>query len=262
MKRFFVAVLCCVVVVSSCLETSTSTTINGDGSGTRVAIVDLSKGMAMVLKGKELPPNEKLYMDTTIRIRHHSDTASILNTRQKELLRDMVIRFKMDFRDIQSLAFTVAIESPFKSLNDLNELSVLITQKEYDIVFDRAFKIPMFDDKDGASGNSNDNLFGSVFPAFFKCNYTKGKISCEVDSVAYDATLAQLRTMEFDLNGEMEAKMFGASTFTNTLVLPSVPKRINGGSWKKGDKDNVLVQEGTLLEVYKEPGKFGYTIQY
>jgi hypothetical protein len=264
MKRVFAVILGCVVLVSSCLETSTNTTIKEDGSGIRVAIVDMSKAMEMAMQGKKPEPNDQLYMDTAIQMRNHSDTASVLNARQKDLLRGMVIRFRMDFRDAQKTAFTVAIEAPFKNLDDLNELNTLVTQKEYDIVFDRAFKIPMFDDKDkdGSIGSTSDNLFGSVFPAFFKCNYTRGKISCEVDSVAYGEALGQLRAMEFDLNGEMESKMFGASTFTNTLLLPSAPKNISGGSWKKGSNDNMVVQGGTLLEIYKEPGKFTYTIQY
>lgn len=261
MKRIFVMIACCVVLLSSCLETSTSTTINADGSGSKVSIIDISKAMKMALQDKQLGEKDKLYVDTIIQLRNHSDTASILNARQKELLRGTVVRFKIDFRELEKLAFTIAIESPFNTLKDLNELNKLVTTKEYDVVFDKAFTIPMFEDN-GAGGSTNDNLFGSVFPAFFKCDYTKGKITCEVDSTAFGEVLSQLTAMEFDLNGEMESKMFGGSTFRNVLVLPSAPKSIEGNTWKKGEKDNVLVQEGTLLQLYKEPGNFIYTIKY
>lgn len=260
MKKF-VLIFCCAVGISSCLETKTNTTINENGSGKMQATIDVSEGMEMLMKGKKPGPAEQVFMDTTITIRTYSDTATILNSRQKDLLREMAIKFLMDFRDGKT-AFVVSIETPFKTLADLNDLNELMKQPEYDIVFDKAFKIPMFNDKDEAAGNMNDNLFGSVFPGFYQCNYKKGSISCEVDTAAYRQTLADLGKMEFDLNGEMETKVFGASKFTNTLVLPAKPKGITGNSWKQGDKENVLVQQGTLLEIYKNPGDFSYTIQY
>jgi hypothetical protein len=59
----------------------------------------------------------------------------------------------------------------------------------------------------------------------------------------------------------MEAKMLGSAIFTNTLVLPRKVIKITGDSWKK-TTEKELVQTGNYLDLYKNPGKYEYSIQY
>jgi hypothetical protein len=266
MKKLFLIIAVIAVGLTSCLETTTTTTINADGSGTLVATLDISEMMKMMLGNKE---GEDFVLDTTILMRNHSDTAQSLNSRQKELVRNMKINVKMDVRNTDSLAFVVQISTPFKDLKSFEELNVLMKQKEYDAIFDKAFNPDMFgapgekkENEDSEGKRENDNLFGSVFPAFYNCQYKKGFISCQVDSMIYNQAKIDLKAMDMALDGEVETNMLSKAIFINRIILPAKAKKIDGGSWVAGDNANELIQKGDLLDLYKHPEKYAYTIQY
>ena len=134
---------------------------------------------------------------------------------------------------------------------------------DFDEIFDNAMSNPLLsgDKEDAGSSKPGDNLFASVFPAIFNCKYSKNSIVCKVDSVKYKQTLEGLTSMDFNINGDMESKMLEAAVFTNTLVLPRKVIKITGDSWKKTN-DKELVQTGNYLDLYKQPGKYEYSIQY
>jgi hypothetical protein len=259
MRKLIVAVIICAVALAACVNSETDTTINADGSGKMVATVDLSEMMKMMAGQKK---GEDFALDTVIALRSFSDTAKSLTARQKELVRDMTIAIVMDVRDIEKLKFKVGVTAPFKSLQDFNELNAFMKQKEYDAIFDNAMKLPMFDNKEKEGGNENDNIFASVFPSFYNCQYTANSINCKLDKAGYDEALQELSKSDFDINGEMENQMLGEATFTNKITLPRAPKNITGTSWKKGSTANELVQTGKLLDLYKSPEKYEYSIQY
>lgn len=259
MKKYLAAFAFCITMLSSCLETITNTTINANGSGQLSFSMDMSEAMNMASAGKK---GENIVVDTTIHMRDHSDTSSLLTPRQKELLRDMTIKTKIDFRDTKNVLFKISLAAPFKSLKDFNELNELMRKNEYDQVFDKAFKLPMFDDeKKEGEKTDNDNIFGSVVPAFYKCDYKPGSINCQFDSITYSKSVDQLTTMGMSLDGEKEEQMLGAIKFMNIITLPSKPKKIEG-DWKPGVTENVLVQKGNLFDIYTNPRKYVYKIQY
>lgn len=255
--------LSCCLLLTACLETSTHTSIRENGSGSMIATVDLSEMMAMMAGNKS--QSETFSFDTLMYVRNHSDTSALLNSNQKKLLKDMYVDVKMSMAEGKTPAFVVRINAPFQSLEDFNALNDLMRTKEYDLVFDKAIEIPMFSDKDKkekGSESENDNLFTSIFPSFYNCVYTKNSVVCKLDETKHKQRLEDLKKSEFDINGEMEAKMFGAAVFTNTLTLPSKPKKIEGDSWKQGSSEKELVQTGSLLDLYKQPEKYAYSIQY
>jgi hypothetical protein len=260
MNKIVLAVVLCTVIFASCLDTVTDTVIKEDGSGTMTASVDFSKMIKMLTAGKEKEKEKEGRIDTTIYIRNFSDTSSLLSTEQKRLLRDMSIRVLMDIKEMK---FGVTTASSFKSLNDLNALGELMKRKEYDLIFDKALKIPgLSGDNEQESSKENDNLFASVFPDFINCQYSKKSITCTVDTARYAASVKELRGSEFDIFSEEAGAMFSEASFTNTITLPSSVKTFKGESLKKDNADNKLVQSGNLLDLYKHPEKYEYSIQY
>lgn len=262
MRKFITLTLCCAILLSACIETGSTTTINNDGSGNMVAKVDLSEMMKMMAGSKR--QEERFLLDTLVSFRDYSDTASWLSARQKQLLKEMKLKILMDARNGEDLKFEVSIMSPFKSLADFNELNELMKQKEYDAVFDKAMDLPMFSNpnKDPEGKKQNDNIFASVFPVFYKYTYTKGAIVCSFDKARHQQAVEDLAKSDFDLNGELESKMFGGATFTNRIVLPGKATRIDGSSLKQGAVANELVQTGNILDLYRNPEKYEYNIQY
>jgi hypothetical protein len=263
MKRIAPVFVFCTIMLASCIETGTNTTINADGSGLMVASVDFSNMLKMMTQGKE--KGEDIKLDTTIYVRDHSDTSSLLTVEQKRLLREMWVKVSMDISDVSQPKFMISIVTNFNSLEDLTALHELMKKKEYDLVFDKAMKIPLFMDKnedDEENSKENDNLFASVFPDFFQCGYKKNSIACRLDTAMYHRSLQELQKSGFNMEGEQEAEMFASATFINMISLPSDVKEIKGSSIKKDKADNKLVQTGNLLDLYKHPENYEYNIQY
>lgn len=263
MKKVVTLFLVCSLFLIACLETAMHTQISADGSGTMQSSMDMSS-MLKMLAGKPGKGDKVINIDTVIYFKNHSDTSTVLTAYQKELLRGMAMQMKvkMDIKDIDNLQFMISISSPFKNLDDLSALSRLMSQKEYDDIFDQALKIPFFEDSKQDQAAENDNLFNSVFPDFYKCEYKKGFVGCSLDKAKHAGTLEDLKKMDFDLEGEMESKMFEAATFSNRITLPSKPKKISGSSIKPGSGENELVQTGNMLDLYRNPERYEYSIQY
>jgi hypothetical protein len=261
-RKFTLVVLLSMFLLPSCIETGTNTVIEKDGSGMMVASVDFSSMLKMMLEGKD--KGEQFKFDTTIYIRNHSDTSSLLTDEQKDLLREMFIKVNMDVGGVKQLKFMISIVTVFKSQEDLTALGELMKKKEYDIVFDKAMKIPMLMGKENKDESSieNGNLFTSVFPDFFHCEYKKNSIVCTLDTAMHRRSLQELAKGEFDINGGETEQMFASATFTNMITLPSDVKEIKGSSMKKNKADNMLVQTGSLLDLYKHPENYEYRIQY
>ena len=261
MKKFILLWLLCSLILSACLDSETKTSINADGSGNMTATVDLSELMKMMAGNEKEGSN--FVMDTTINIKSYSDTSKKMSAYHKTLVRDMKIKLLMDMRDMSQLKFKVAIDAPFKSLEDFNALNELMKDNVFDEIFDNAMSNPFLSgekDEDAAS-KPGDNIFASVFPAFYNCKYSKNSITCKTDSLKYKQTLEELTGMDFNINGDMESKMLEGAVFTNTLVLPRKVIKITGDSWKK-TTEKELVQTGNYLDLYKNPGKYEYSIQY
>lgn len=261
MKRYFVAVILCVTMLSSCLETISETTINANGSGNLHFMMDMSEGMKLAAQGQK---GEDLAIDTLIRIKDHSDTSSLLTAHQKELMRDMTIQVNIDMKDVEEMVFRFEIDAPFKNLKDFNELNELMKKSEYDKIFDKAIKIPLLDgDKkeDKEESSENDNIFGSVTPAFYICDYQPGMITCAYDSVAFKQVMEKMKSMEMDLDSEQAEQMFTMIKWSNIITLPNKPKKLEGNI-KAGAKENVLIQSGNLFEIYKNPKDYTYKVIY
>ena len=263
MKKLLALGLAFLISFCSCLNTESETSINANGSGKFVAAIDLSEMMKM-MAGKNAKA-EEFVIDTVIHMKFYSDTASFLTAEQKRLVKDMQLKILMDVRDLDALKFRVSILTSFASLDDFNALNDFMKQASYDQLFDKAMKLPVFDDakeSDEEGKKSNDNIFATAFPAFYRCTYSKGAIQCRLDAAKKAEVMKELSAMGFDPQGEMESKMFAAASFTNKLVLPAKPTKIEGSSWKQGASANELVQTGNLFDLYSNPEKYEYNILY
>ena len=260
MKKFILPIFICVCTLSSCLETVIETSIEKDGSGHFVFLLDMREAIQQKV-GES--PGEDFKVDTTIYMRNYSDTAQTLTANQKALLREMEIRVNVDFRSVENLEFKFSFHVPFKSMSDLDELDHLIKQKEFDQLFDKANRIPGLDDdtKDDG-GQENDNIIALVSPAFLDCKYQPGNINCRLDSLEYRKSLELFRSTGMNMEGENEQKLMSTIRIIRKITLPSKPKKLVGKTLLAGTKENELVQTTSLYELYKNPGSFAYSVQW
>lgn len=257
MKQVCILLLAGCLFLSSCFETLSDTSINSDGSGKMITVVDLSGVMQMMAGQKK---SEDVKVDTTIYLRTFSDTSSLLNDYQKKLVRDMTLGIIMEMSGNAEPKFKITMTAPFKSLDDFNALNDMMKEKKYDPVFNKAMKFPGLSDKeDEESGN---NSFESMLPGFYNCHYSKNSIVCKMDSAVYKQKIDELKKMEMDIESEMAANLFSTAKFSNKITLPRKPKKVEGGIASDGSAGNVLVQSGNILELYRNPGKYEYRIEY
>lgn len=258
MKPLLLLALASMLIITGCIDTESTTTINKDGSGSLRSTIDMGKMITMMMAGKDASGEKNEAKDTTIYLRSTVDTSTALSARQKELLRDMSIQVNMD---VKATLFKLSIIAPFKKIDDLQELNELMAKKEFDDLFDKATKQSGLGKGEEEEPGKNDNMFGSLFPDFYDCNYTQGKINCSLNKEKYDLRMADMKNHDMDMEDEIMEKMFGEATFTNRIVLPSKARSVNATTLKKVSETE-YVQKGSLLELFRTPEKFVYTIEY
>lgn len=252
-----------IMMLIGCIETETTTTIEKDGSGQLEAVVDMGQMIQALksMKQSESDEKEKVNLDSTIRFSSFTDTSSSLTARQKELLRNITLGLKINSDDN---VFRMRVLAPFKNTDELQEINRIMSSKEFDQVFDKAMsktELGKPDEEQPESKRENDNIFGSIFPNYFTCNYSKGLISCVLDKEKYDAAMADMKKT-LDLEDEMAQSMFGSASFVNRIKLPNKAKEVKGSSLTTSADGLVLEQKGSLLDIYQHPEKYVYTVRY
>ena len=261
-KKLMAACLLVIVsmVLTACFETESETTLNKDGSGSFQASVDFSSVM-MFLTSKKKEGEQDIAIDTTIFFKTFTDTSSALTARQKELMKDMKLKMLFDSKN-SACVFTVS--SVFKSTEDFNEMNKLMAKKEFDDLFDGAVNSTPFggEEESGSSSGKNDNIFGSLFPAFFDCEYASNSIICKLNQEKYDQALADLKKSDMSLDDKLMEEMLGTAKFTNKINLPGKPVTVEGTTLKEGATTAQLVQTGSLYDLYKNPQKYTYQVRF
>ncbi|NCT75278.1 MAG: hypothetical protein GXC78_12145 [Chitinophagaceae bacterium] len=262
MRKNLIYCVLITLLLIGCIETETTTTIEKDGSGQLEAVVDMGQMIQMLKSMKQSEAaEEEVKVDSTIRFSSFTDTSTSLTTRQKELLRNITLGLKINSDDN---IFRFKILAPFKNTEELQEINQIMSSKEFDQVFDKAMSNTELGKSEGdqpESKRENDNIFGSIFPDYFTCNYSKGLISCVLNKEKYDAAMAEMKKT-LDLEDEMAQSMFGSSSFVNRIKLPNKAKEIKGSSLTASSDGLVLEQKGSLLDIYQHPEKYVYTVRY
>lgn len=263
MRKNLIYCVLITLLLIGCIETETTTTIEKDGSGQLEAVVDMGQMIQMLksMKQSESEDKEKVDIDSTIRFSSFTDTSSSLTAQQKELLRHITLRLKMNSADN---VFRIRILAPFKNTDELQEINRIMASKEFDQVFDKAIANTELGKSDGdrsESNRENDNIFGSIFPDYFNCNYSKGVISCVLNKEKYDAAMADIKKT-LDLDDDMAQTMLGSTSFVNRIKLPNKAKEVKGPSLTASADGLVLEQKGSLLDIYQHPENYVYTVHY
>ncbi|MCR6722434.1 MAG: hypothetical protein NVV59_19565 [Chitinophagaceae bacterium] len=262
-KLLLLAFVACLGLVA-CIETESNTTVNADGSGSIVSVIDMSQMMDFLASQKSDDDKEVVKLDSVIHFKTISDTAKGFTARQKELLRPLQLRMQLN-SETNEMRFTIT--SPFKKMEEVQELNELLASNQFDKYFDQAFQLAGLDDKKDESADevkaeeSSSNIFGSLFPDYYVWQYKKGQIACKTDPKKVDA-FRQRWNAGNDDDEDARQMVMEMVSFTNRFVIPANAKDVKGEKLEEGSSRKEWIQKGTLLDLIENPAKYEYSITY
>lgn len=268
MKKIAVAVFAITLLsLTSCLEMGESTTINKDGSGMLLYTVDMSGALKMAFEkdgGDKQPFQNVAKIDTTIYLRDVTRGME-LSEENKRLLKEMMVKTQFDLTDHANPVFKFSIVSVFGNLDDLNAMAILIRDKPFAPVVEKAFTaIPSIDEKDMKEFGE---MMQFIFRGMYKTTYKQGLIESSLDTTAniykeMGLGKPSLRESLESMPEDGDVKMIKSANFTTLITLPVPPKEIKGTAITKGANDKQIVLKGNIFEMLKDPQQYEYRISY
>jgi len=267
MKRILVPLLLAFTVfLTGCLDILQEITINNDGSGMMATKMDMGQMMAMVMSmsGEESKTPEK--MDTSFSIKSYIDTVSSLSAEEKKLLQGLIVNLNMD---MDNQVFVLGLQVPFSKPEEVNRINELIKKND---LMSKAFE--KMDNMEGGKkqeeskeedmlnamggGEGKSPMLQSP-DEFLVYDFKKGKLVRALDT----AKLNKLQESE-TLQKMKEAMDSGMPPikFTYAINLPKPAKKIEGKNAVLSDDKRKVTVVNTLDELFDDPSKFEFSIEY
>lgn len=254
-KLFAVLFLVC-FSMSSCFSLKEEIYINDDGSGTYTTSVDLGKMMAMLqMFSSEMSDalgGEKQDVfsgdkDTTIPLRHITDTSTSITPAEKRLLEKGTMHF---VSNTAKGVFEISASIPFSKREEMAEIAISNGKKSVlDILFSAS----------GSNKNNNMSTSNDDTPPPFDMLYEPGHIERRFIPEVYERLKDKMGSDEDD---EESKKMFAGNNFT-TIIHFTKPIRKADGKYSSvsADKKTVTI-DIPFLDFIRKPKDVAYSIEY
>ncbi len=261
-KTFLVILIFASVGLVSCFDVFNDVTIKEDGSGVMSTKVDMSAMMSM-LAGMGGMGEEKVKMDTSFVLGSMVDSAETLTKEEKELFRLASVTMNMDSEEG---ALVVNLDIPFKKMEDLAQIR--------DIMKKADFMGKSLSQLGGKTGGEEGEEGGEAIPGlsvggkepgipspdeYFDYIYANGKISRKqipekIGALANDEMLSKMK--------EMIEQGVPAMRTVYTIHLPRPVKKAEGKNVVVSDDKKTITVENTLDELFEDPSKFEFEIEF
>ncbi|MBL7750594.1 MAG: hypothetical protein JNN29_04380 [Chitinophagaceae bacterium] len=263
MKKTFLAILIFASIgLVSCFDVFNDVTIKEDGSGVMSTKVDMSAMMGM-LAGMGGMGEEKVKMDTSFVLGMMVDSVENLTKEEKDLFRQASVSMNMDSEEG---AMVVNLDIPFKKMEDLAQIRDIM--KKADFMGKSLSKLG------GKTGGEDTEEAGDPIPGltvggkepgipspddYFEYSYAKGKISRKqisekIGALANDEVLSKMK--------EMIEQGVPAMRTVYTIHLPRPVKKAEGKNVVVSDDKKTVTVENTLDELFDDPSKFEFEIEF
>lgn len=242
---------------SGCYEEFTTIDIKADGSGTFVNNLDMGGMIEMIRamdKEKDSAKKEGAEsIDTTFSINSLIENDSSLSEEQIQVFKKGDVRLVMNYNEN---IFKIITSVPF---NDQGSLKMLMEGT----MINKVVK-SMFDNFPGAGEEDSAALEKEEMPGVGNLNTVyditvkKGLISRKVNMERYKA-LMELQDVK-----EMKEMAGSGLEIINSVVikLPTPVKKADNSLMQISDDKRTIGLRYNLMEIFKEPSKFDYTIEY
>ncbi len=248
------------ICLTSCLEINEEVEIKENGSGKVSTTTDLSQlvDMMQAFGGDEFDKKKDEKIDTTFDMRQFADTASNLTADQKALLRNGMIKLKMN---IPEKVFNINMQFPFDNLEKYQQLTGLLNSSAGGI--GNVLK-SMMGDKEKDKKEITDQPANVATPdmtqltSVFDFNVSNGLIKKKLNPEKYKKLMDDPQLQQLKQSSDMGIEML----YTTTYKLPRPVKKVDNPSAKLSDDKKTVTLRQNLLEIFTAPQKFEYTIEY
>lgn len=267
MKKLLGAVAAVLVMLVSCYEVNEEIVLNDNGSGTYVTKMDMGALLEMMqtMGGQEELGKQGLDrpIDTLIRLKEIMEGAGDLSAEQKKLYREGSVKLQMNAKEN---LFKTDVFFPFESHEQLAQLMAGSASGPMAGVLQKAFSGQESGEDEQSDGEvASDEAAPAVghdtpldqLNSVFDVTVTKGAIRRKLNKTRYDAMMDQPEIAQAkQMAGMVEIQ------YTTTIKLPRPVKKADNALVKLSpDKKTVTIQYN-LMDIFDQPEKFAYSIEY
>lgn len=249
--------------LSSCFDVFNTLTVKEDGSGVMSTRVDMGSIMGMLANMGGMG-EEKVKMDTSFVLGSMVDSAENLTAEEKELFRSASVDLNMDS---ESGAFEMTMTTPFRKLEDMNKIREVM--KKADFLGKSLGKLgennaPKEQEEEEMNPFKGMSVGGKEpgIPSpdeYFQLHFENGKISRKqigekIADLANDELLSKMK--------EAIDQGLPAMRTVYTITLPRPVKNVTGKNVVVSDDKKTITVENTLDELFDDPGKFEFEIEF
>ena len=248
-KLLFVFFASCVILLTSCLETTQEITITNDGNGTYVNTNDMGKILSLA-KNMGAASNDKMpkeAIDTILSFTAAADSMANLSPEEKELLKKGALHIIMNLEDEK---FLTAMSFPFTSMDEIKKFNSLSGKMMMQTMKTQMpAKMPMGMDVMPEPSSIDD---------YYSLEFSKGEIKKKLNKEKY----ADVDKDEF-LNGMKQAGAMGIPvTSTFIINLPRPAEKAEGKNVKLSEDKMKVTVLTTLDDFYDNPEALEFKIKY
>ena len=254
LKLFLVAVGC--VLFTSCLEINEEVQIKENGSGQISTTMDMAQliDMMQAMGGEEFDKKKDEKIDSVLYLKSIVDTAQKLTAEQKALLRDGVVRVKMD---LAAKEFKINMNYPFSSLEKLQKLNNTLSSGG--MGFSEVMKGAMGNgNKEGGDQPSSETPEMDQLLGIFDYNISNGLIKKTVNPEKLKKLMDSPKMAEMKQGADMGIEVL----YNVTYKLPRPAKRVDNAKAKLSDDKRTVTVRNNLMEIFTKPEQFAFTIEY
>ncbi|MES1219722.1 MAG: hypothetical protein ABUT20_29750 [Bacteroidota bacterium] len=262
-KIFALLLAACTILFTSCLDVEEKIAINNDYSGIYTLTMDLGRLLKMTkeMGGKSEGNKKPDKKDSTAYFKPYVDTSTILNEKEKAMLREGSLRMKMDEANSE---MKIMIILPFKNLKDLPEL-----RETYMKALDKAGIMNKMKDKkegedstaqempsDMGSNNKTINPAQDAYTFFASPGKLSNKLTDKKifdDKVTNDSTMQSMKGM---------AAMMGDMNYKTVIVLPKAVKKYKGNNSTISADKKTISFKSSLTDLLKNPQALEFDLEY
>jgi hypothetical protein len=247
------------LLLTGCFETTEELTINENGSGTYSMAMDFSQlfqmfdamGASDSSAQSALPKNRQ---DTTVNFRSFTDTAKALTTEQKALFRDAQLHLVMDEKEKE---FKMNINMPYKKPGDVTKLMQLLSSENGGSVLGNMMKgnKALGEQAPSDGKNSLPDINSS-----FDITVGSSSVTRKLNKQKHDSVMQQYAGQFGDES--MGSEMLAAIKLNTVIHLPRAVKKVTATKPTVSADKKTITIKGTLVDLFKNPQVFSYSIDY
>jgi hypothetical protein len=242
--------------LAGCFDIDEEIDVNKNGSGQWQMHVDMSQLLDIMQTymskddlEKQFPENK---MDTMLLMKNLIDTATNITADKKALIRDGRVHLQLN---MDEKLFKTDMHFPFKNLDDLQKLRAALGNNS--LGTGQLLKGLSGGDKNDSSDNAQDpdlSMFSSLYDFKINNSSISNKLNKEKwEELQKNPQFSQMK----DAGGSgMEVP------YSLTIKLPREVKKSDNPLIKLSDDKKTVTIKYNMIEMFQQPEKFEYTIDY